>query len=127
MATEGQQPVAPTMKAGGAITQYRFVKVSADDTVIQCDGVTDKPFGVAQEGAASGGALKVCCAGVTKLQGDADLNAGDSIGTSADGQAAAYGASDTTKYIVGQVMTGNTAAAGIVTAAVNCINSRTLA
>lgn len=116
-----------TLTAGGSITQYTFVKLSAASTVIACSGTTDKPLGVAQNGASSGGAVEVCYAGVTKVQGDADLGYGDLIGTSADAQAAAYTASDTTKYIVGQVIVDNAAAGGYATAVINCANIRTLA
>lgn len=130
MSVEGMQPVHWTFVPGGAITQYRFVKMSAANTVIQCAGTTDKPIGVAQEaatGAGAPGGIKVCIVGITKIEGDADLAATDSIGTSADGQAAAYTATDTTKHIVGQVLIDNAAAAGLITAAINCANARTLA
>lgn len=127
MAVEGQQPVAPTMKFGGTVGQFKFVKLSAANTVIECAATTDKPFGVSQESGVSGGAGKVCCIGVTKLEGDADLSVGNSIGTSSDAQAAAYTAADTTKYIVGQVMDDNSAAGGLITAAIDCLNARTLA
>jgi len=127
MAVEGAQPISKTFSAGGTIAQYKFVKISANNTVVECSGVTDKPVGVAQEAGVSGGAVGVCMAGITKLQGDANLAPGDSIGTSVDGQAAAYTAADTTKYIVGQVLIDNSAAGGIITAAINCLNSRTLA
>lgn len=127
MAVEGPQPIHKTFSAGGTIVQFTFVKLSADNTVIACDGGTDKPIGVAQEAGANGGAVNVCIGGITKLEGDADLTAGDSIGTSADAQAAAYGASDTTKHICGQVLIGNSAAGGLITAAINCANLRTLA
>lgn len=118
-----------TMIAGEAMTssQYKFVKLSAANTVVVCSGNTDKPFGVLQNAPASGGAAEVCYAGVTKVQGDADLAYGDSIGTSADGQAAAYTASDTTKYIVGQVIEDNSAAGGYATAVIDCASVRTLA
>lgn len=130
MSVEGMQPVHWSPVPGGAITAYRFVKLSAANTVVQCSGVTDKPIGVAQEaatGAGTPGAIKVCMVGITKLEGDADLAAGDSIGTSADGQAAAYTSSDTTKHIVGQVLIDNAAAPGLVTAAIDCLSTRTLA
>lgn len=130
MSVEGMQPVHWTFIPGGAITAYRFVKLSAANTVIQCAGVTDKPIGVSQEaatGAGAPGGIKVCMVGITKLEGDVDLANGDSIGTSADGQAAVYTAADTTKHIVGQVLIDNAAAAGLVTAAINCLNTRTLA
>lgn len=130
MAVEGPQPVHWSFVPGGAITQFRYVKLSADNTVVQCSGVTDDPIGVAQDAATGAGAphsIKVCLVGITKLEGDADLAAGDNIGTSADGQAAAYTVADTTKRINGKVLIGNAAAGGIITAAVNCINGRTLA
>lgn len=130
MAVEGPQPIHWSFVPGGAITQFRFVKLSANNTVVQCSGVTDKPIGVAQDaatGAAAPHAIKVCIAGITKLEGDADLAFGDSVGTSADGQAAAYAAADTTKHICGQVLIDNGAAGGIVTAVIDCANLRTLA
>lgn len=127
MAVQGPQPHHWSFVAGGAIVQYTFVKLSADNTVIACDGVTDKPIGVAQDAAATGESVKVCIDGITKLQGDADLTAGNSIGPSADAQAAAYAAADTTKHICGQVLIGNSAAAGLITASIACSNLRTLA
>jgi hypothetical protein len=130
MSVEGMQPVHWTFVPGGAITAFRFVKMSAANKVIQCAGTTDKPIGVAQEAATGDGApggVKVCISGITKIEGDADLAAGDSIGPSADGQAAAYTVTDTTKHIVGQVMIDNAAAAGLITAVISCADSRVLA
>lgn len=129
MAFEGPQHKIPGLVAGGNLTakQYHFVKISADNTVVICAGVTDKPIGVLQNTPASGQAAEVCSAGTTKIVGDADLTAGDSIGTSADGQAAAYTVADTTKYIVGQVVAANTTAGGIITADIDCRAVRVLA
>lgn len=127
MSVEGPQPVHWSPVAGGTINAYRFVKLSAANTVVECSGTTDKPIGVAQEAASSGGVLKVCISGITKLEGDADLAVGNSVGTSADGQAAAYTAADTTKYICGQVLIDNAAAGGLITAAIECASLRTLA
>ena len=126
MAVEGAMR-SWTFIAGGTIVAYTWVKLSANNTVVACSGVTDKPIGVAQEAASSGQAVQVCIDGITKLEGDADLSAGNSIGTSADAQAAAYSASDTTKHICGQVLIDNGAAGGLITAAINCSNLRTLA
>lgn len=127
MAVEGPQPVNWTFTAGGNITAFTFVKLSAANTVVVCSGNTDKPIGVAQETVSSGGAVPVCIVGITKVQGDADLGYGDSIGTSADGQAAAYTASDTGKHIVGQVLIDNGAAGGLATAVIDCAAIRLLA
>lgn len=104
--------------------QYKFVKWSADRTVVLCSGVTDVPCGVLQNTPASGDGATVGFLGVSKVQGDADLTFGNEIGTSADGQAAAYTVADTTKRIVGQVIVGNSAAGGLATCAIDCIPGR---
>jgi len=114
-----------TFIAGASLTssQYYFVKLSAADTVVVCNGATDVPIGVLQNNPASGGAAEVMITGISKVSGDADLTVGNLIGTSGDGQAAAYTpGSDTTKYIVGQVIEDNTTAGGLITAAINCLN-----
>lgn len=127
MAYEGPQICIPGLIAGAdlsaAANQYLFVKYSAAKTVVLCAGVTDIPCGVLQNTPASGSAATVCALGCTKVQGDANLGFGDLIGTSADGQAAAYVAgTDTTKYVVGSIVEDNAAAGGLATAMVNCIN-----
>lgn len=130
MAYEGPMTCIPGLIAGATIAvadQYKFVKLSAARTVILCAATTDKPIGIIQNTPASGEAATVCAIGVSKVQGDANLAPGDSIGTSADGQAAAYTAADTTKYIVGQVVYDNSAAGGLATVAIDCVNIRTLA
>jgi hypothetical protein len=126
----GPQVKLPGLTAAGDLStkQYYFVKLASAKTVTVCTAVTDKPIGVLQnKPSAAGQAAEIVAIGVTKLSGDANLNFGDSIGTSVDGQAAAYTASDTTKYIVGQVIVDNSAAGGLVTALINCANARTLA
>jgi hypothetical protein len=113
-------PAAGDLSAG----QYKFVELNSSGQVAICDAVTDIPVGVLQnKPAAAGAAAEVMVMGVSKVQGDADLTKGNQIGTSADGQAAAYAAgTDTTKYIVGQVLEDNAAAGGLITAIINCAN-----
>ena len=123
MAAEGAQPLKSSFIAGGDLSakQYYFVKLSADNTVVVCAGATDLPVGVLQNNPVSGQTAEVCVIGETKISGDADLDAGHLIGTSADGQAdRKIAGTDTTEYIVGVVKKGNTAAGGLVTAFVNC-------
>jgi hypothetical protein len=129
MAYEGPMTLIPGLTASADLSakQYYFVKVSGDKTVTVCAATTDKPIGILQNDPESGEAAVVASGGVSKVSGDADLTAGNSVGTSADGQAAAYTASDTTKYIVGQVILGNSAAAGLATVAFECAGARTLA
>lgn len=123
MAWEGPQIKIPGLVAGASLAtaQYKFVKLSADKTVVVCSGVTDVPIGVLQNNPASGEAAEVCAVGVTKIQGDGDLTAGDAIGTSGDGQAQTVTVgSETTVYIAGRVLEGNGAAGGLATAIVSC-------
>lgn len=104
-----------------ATKQYLAVKLSADDTVVICDGATDKPIGILQNKPGIGATAEVCVFGFTKWQGDADLAAGDLVGTSADGQAdAKTPAGAGTEFYIGQVIEGNSAAGGLATVFINC-------
>lgn len=112
--------------AGGDLSskQYHFVKLNTSGQVVIVAANTDKPFGILQNAPASGGTAEVMLYGISKVVADADLAIGDQIGSSADGQAATYApGTDTTKYIVGEVLTANTAAAGIVSVAFNCMGA----
>ena len=125
MAYEGAQILVPGLKASADLSakQYYFVKLSGAGTVDVCSGATDKPIGVLQNAPASGDAAAVCGLGVTKISADAAISAGALIGTSGDGQAdAKTPGTDTTEYIVGQVIEASGAAAGLLTATVNCFS-----
>ena len=129
MAFEGPMTKIPALTASADLTgkQYYFVKISGANTVTVCAATTDKPIGILQNAPNTGEAAEVACSGVSKVSGDANLAAGDSVGTSSDGQAAAYTVSDTTKYIVGQVVLDNSAAGGLATIAFDCTAVRVLA
>lgn len=121
MAYESNQMIV-SFTAGGTLSssQYLAVKLSADDTVVICTAATDKPIGILQNKPASGATAEVCVFGLTKWQGDSDLTAGDLVGPSADGQADGKTSGvDTTEYVCGQVVVGNSAAAGLATVFVN--------
>ena len=125
MAFENPVLIDGTRKAGADLSakQFYFVKLDSSGDVVVCAAVTDIPYGVLQNAPASGETAEVCVLGITKVSGDADLTKGNQIGTSSDGQAAAYAAgTDTTKYMVGQVLDDNAAAGGYITAVVNCCN-----
>lgn len=119
-----------TLEAGEDLSPagvlYKLVKLDSNGRVVVCTGVTDKPIGILQESANSsaiGSSVIVMMAGISKVQGDADLSIGDFFGTSADGQAAAYvPGTDTTKYILGRVLGDNSAAGGYATVAFSCLN-----
>lgn len=125
MAYEGYQIVIPGLVAGEALTakQFYFVKLSAANTVVVCDGATDAPIGVLQNAPDTGEAAVVCACGVTKVSSNEAITAGWLIGTSDDGQAdRKIWGTDTTEYIVGQAITASTAAGGggIITAVIDC-------
>ena len=104
--------------------QYYFVEINTTSGKAEvCDAATDLPIGVLQNAPESGEEATVMVMGVSKVSGDADLAIGDLIGTSGDGQADAKTVgTDTTEYVVGRVIGENTAAGGLVTAYINCLN-----
>ena len=120
--TDGTRPAGADLSAAG--NQYKFVKLNSSAAVVLCSAVTDKPYGVLQNRPASGQAAAVMTSGVSKVQADADLTKGNTVGTSADGQAAAYvHGTDTTKYIVGEVITDNAAAGELVSIQFDCASA----
>jgi len=123
MAVEGAQPFRISLEAAADLSalQYYFVKVDANGKAAVCAAVTDIPCGVLQNKPTSGQAAEITVAGETKVSSDAALTAANVIGTAADGQAAAYAAgSDTTKYLVGQMLVSTGGADVIGTAIINC-------
>lgn len=122
MAYEGPQIKIPGLTASADLSakQYFFVKMSGEQTVTVCSAATDLPIGVLQNAPGSAAAAEVCALGITKVIGSADLNYGDKIGTGSGGHAVSESAG-TVNYIVGQVIRGNSAASGYLTAVIDCI------
>ncbi len=103
-----------------ATAQYRFVKFSADNTVVPCAATTDIPCGVLQYPVpAVGDPATVAFLGETMLQADTTTTAGTPISTSADGQAQTAVA---TQYVVGTPVNvaGATTAGTLITAVIDC-------
>ena len=120
---DGQQMKASGLIAGsgltGATAQYKFVKMSADNTVVLCSGVNDVPIGVLQEvPPATGDPVDVCTVGQTMVQAGASLSAGNIIATNASGQAQVAVSG---QIAAGQVLnvSGATSAGNLITAYVN--------
>jgi carbamoylphosphate synthase large subunit len=104
-------------------SQYKFVKMSADNTVVLCSAATDKPIGVLQNDPKSGQEAEILISGGTKVNAGATLTAGSVIGTSATGTAVALTVgTDTTKYVVGTVVAGG-ASGEIITAVISASNA----
>lgn len=103
--------------------QYYAMKFSAAKTVTVCAALTDVPCGILQNAPASGGTAVVMHLGRSKVSSDSALSAGNLIGTSADGQLDPKTiGTDTTHYVIGQVVEPSTAAAGLASALINGMN-----
>lgn len=76
--------------------QFLFVKLSADSTYVPCTSTKDIPIGVAQNNPKANDGLQVRVEGVTKVfVGSGGLNAGDEVGTDAQGKAVKKGVTAT--------------------------------
>jgi len=86
MATEQiLKSVTATAGADLSTHQYKFVKLSANKTVVLCAAATDIPFGILQNDPTSGQAATVAVSGVSKVVFGASIAAGLFAGTSATG------------------------------------------
>lgn len=102
--------------------QYFFVKLDSSGRVVLCSGATDKPYGILQDKPnASGVGATVMCNGISKVSMAAANTQGNVGGTDANGQFAAYVfGTDTTKYIVAEVVEDSDAANGLGSVSFNC-------
>jgi len=118
-----QYSVKITLPAAADLStkQYYFVKVNTSGQAALCSGATDKPIGVLQNTPTSGQAAEVLVVGGTKIVASASLDEGVAIGTTAAGKAGAkVVGTDTTNYIVGQVILASGADGELLTAVINC-------
>lgn len=127
MAYEGPMKMLEGVVAGAGLSltsaQYKFVKLSADRTVVLCDALTDAPVGVLQAPAKEGEAVLVAYMGVTKVKLAAGAPAAnDIIGTDADGQALTISIPSLTYYTAGRLLEveGATDSGVIGTALIDC-------
>jgi len=103
--------------------QYTFVKLNASGQAAAAAAATDIPIGVLQNAPTSGQEAEVLVVGGTKIVAGAAIGEGALVGTSATGRAVALVAgTDTTKYVVGTLLTESGASGDIVTAVINCAN-----
>ena len=100
--------------------QYNFVKISGTG-VVAVAADTDVPVGVLVNNPKSGETAEVVVSGITKVEASAAITAGTLIGTTSAGLAVTRTiGTDTTKYVLGRVITAATASGDIVTVAINC-------
>jgi len=117
--------VKVTLVAGADLSakQYTFVKVNSAGEAIAAAAATDIPVGVLQNAPIAGQEAEVLIVGGTKLVAGAAIAEGAQLGTTSAGKAAALVAgTDTTKYVVGTLLTESAADGNIVTAVINCAN-----
>jgi hypothetical protein len=113
-----------TLVAGADLSakQYNFVKLNSSGLAIACAAATDVPVGVLQNAPLSGQEAEVLIVGGTKIVAGASITLPANIGTDATGKAVALATSDTTKYVVGSLITASGADGNVVTAVINCAN-----
>lgn len=114
-----------TLVAGADLSsaQYKFVKINSSGEAVVCSGATDKPIGVLQNNPIQGGEASVTVVGGTKVLSSASIDEGILIGTNNAGKAdAKVPGTDTTEYVVGQVILAAGADGEILTAVINCSN-----
>jgi hypothetical protein len=117
--------VKVTLVAGADLStkQYTFVKIDSSGLAVAASGATDIPVGVLQNAPVSGQEAEVLIVGGTKIVAGAAIGEGAQIGTGSTGKAVALVAgTDTTKYVVGTLLTESAADGNIVTAVINCAN-----
>jgi len=101
--------------------QYYFVKINTSGQAALCAAATDKPIGVLQNTPTAGQEAQVLVIGGTKVVCSASLDEGVAIGTTSVGKAGAkVVGTDTTNYIVGQIILAGGADLDIATAVINC-------
>lgn len=119
-----QKPLFDHSRVAGADLsshQHKFVKVADDGDVELCSAITDVPIGVLQNDPEAGEVCEIMVIGMSKVEAGEALDERDLIGTAADGQAEIVTpGSDTTQFIVGQVVTPAGAAGEVASAMINC-------
>ena len=130
MAYEGAAVMVPGLIAGAGLTadnvQFRFVKLSADRTVVLVSAGADSPVGVLQAPVkATGDPVTVMAAGISKVRcASGSQAAGDSISADGNGEAATLVVTSTTYYAVGRFieLAGATPAEGVIASAlIDCM------
>ena len=104
------------MTAGGAISAYRIVRLSAADTVVQASAVTQALIGAIMDVApANGERVDVVLSGVTLIEAGAAVALTDLLTTDSSGRAvAAAPAAGTNNRIIGIPLETATAAGDLI-------------
>ena len=114
--------VKVTLVAGANLSakQYNFVKLNSSGVAVAVAAATDLPIGILQNAPLSGEECEILITGGSKLVLGGTVAAGATVSPSAAGAGVAIvHGTDTTKYAMGQAVTGG-ASGEIVTVVVNC-------
>ena len=110
-----------TRQAGADLSgsQFLAVKLNTSGQVVACAAATDYPYGILLNAPTSGQVAEVCIAGITKMVAGGSVTAADQITITSAGKAATCTpGTDTTKYKIGQAITGG-ASNEVITVNVN--------
>jgi hypothetical protein len=117
--------VKVTLVAGADLSskQYTFVKLDSSGQAVAAAAATDIPIGVLQNAPTSGQEAEVLISGGSKLVLGGTVAAAGVVSTSSAGAGVAIvHGTDTTKFALGQAITGG-ASGEIVTVVVSCGNA----
>jgi hypothetical protein len=117
--------VKVTLVAGADLSakQYNFVKLNSSGQAVVVAAATDLPIGILQNAPTSGQEAEVLVAGGSKLVLGGTVAAAGVVSTSSAGAGVAIvHGTDTTKFALGQALTGG-ASGEIVTVVVACANA----
>lgn len=117
--------VKVTLVAGADLSaaQYKFVKLNSSGEAVAVAAATDLPIGILQNAPTSGQEAEVLVSGGSKLVLGGTVAAAGVVGTSSSGAGVAIvHGTDTTKFALGQAITGG-ASGEIVTVVVACSNA----
>ena len=116
--TQGTAPPVPkTYTAVGAIAQYRFVKLSAANSVEECDAQGEAALGVCVSAAADGEAVSIWMladGGIIPVEASVAITALDEIATGTAGKAEAAAAGDVILGAVVEAASANLHVVGFV-------------
>ncbi len=132
MAFEGPHALKITGFVAGvtlATSQYRFVELDTDSTVIIASGQGIDALGVLQNDPGAGEECEIVSIGVTKLVSDAATVVGDTLTPAVTNLGAADNAPATGDFVCGKALTAAAATPTniqLITAAVCCIGQHVI-
>lgn len=122
MAFDQSQAIKITLVANADLSasHMKFVKMVAGQAAL-VTSATDRPVGILCNKPRAGQEAEILVLGTSKLVASAAMAVGDSVGNTADGRGVTNNTAASTNNL-GTVLLANSAANGVVTVLVNCVN-----